>query len=321
MFQTETGKDISVAKKFLQAGEVVAIPTETVYGLAADALSPEAVLKIFEVKNRPFFDPLIVHVHSKSEIEKYAEDVPPAALQLIERFMPGPLTLLLKKKNIIPDLVTSGLDTVGLRIPRHPLTRELLKELPFPLAAPSANPFGYISPTTPQHVADQLGGKIPYILDGGSTEVGVESTIIGFDEGVAVMYRPGGLSLEEIEKVIGKVKLPDAENKATLSPGMLKSHYAPRKKLIILDDDTLQIPETNRNETAVLAFDSFLKDYPVENQLLLSPSGDLNEAAKNLFSAMRKLDASGHVKLILTVRFPDVGLGRAINDRLKRAAS
>ncbi len=314
-FITHIGKDVSQAVALLQNGVTVAIPTETVYGLAANALNEEAVLKIFEVKNRPHFDPLIVHVAGKEHIEKYVTDIPEPAKKLMEAFMPGPVTLLLKKKTIIPDLVTSGLDTVAIRIPQHPLALELLRQLDFPLAAPSANPFGYISPTTAQHVYDQLQGKIPYILDGGATDVGVESTIVGFDKNAVIVYRLGGLAIHEIENLVGKVLININESSNPLAPGSLKSHYAPKKKLLFFPDT-----KPLEKNIAVIAFDQFDKNYPEEKQVLLSPSGDLHEAARNLFSVMRQLD-NGNAELIITVKFPEHGLGLAINDRLKRASS
>jgi len=315
MFSTVINKDILAAKKFLDKGEVVGIPTETVYGLAANALNEDAVLKIFSVKNRPHFDPLIIHVFSVKEIEKYVEEIPEKAAIIIKKFMPGPVTLLLRKRKIIPDLVTSGLDTVAIRIPQHPLALSLLKSLDFPLAAPSANPFGYISPTTALHVYEQLQGKIPFILDGGPANVGLESTIIGFDGEQPVLYRPGGLALEEIEKAIGEVKINAEENAQPLSPGMLKSHYAPRKKLLF---DKLE--STLTGKAGVIAFNKYIPGIDEANQILLSPKGDIREAAKNLFSAMRQLDASD-VEVIVAVKFPESGIGRAINDRLKRASA
>ena len=203
----EIGTDILKAKNLLEHGELVAIPTETVYGLAGNALNASAVAKIFSVKNRPAFDPLIVHVPNVNAVYEYVAEIPEKAYALAQRFWPGPLTLLLQKKSIIPDLVTAGLETVGVRCPDHPLTQDLLKILSFPLAAPSANPFGYVSPTTPAHVDEQLGDKIKYILDGGKCEVGIESTIVGMENGEVVVYRMGGLSTEEIESVVGNVKI------------------------------------------------------------------------------------------------------------------
>lgn len=317
--QTLIGTDIAEAKKYLEQGLPVGLPTETVYGLGANALNEDAVIQIFSVKDRPYFDPLIVHVHSQQEIEKYTTEIPVKAQQLIAAFMPGPVTVLLNKKYIIPDLVTSGLNTVALRIPKHPLMLDLLQQLAFPLAAPSANPFGYISPTTAQHVYDQLKNKIPYIVDGGAATVGVESTIIGFDNNEPVLYRLGGLAIEEIENVIGKVQWSVNENSNPKSPGMLQSHYAPKKKLSVQPLETLNAGKQTGN-IGVIAFNEFVDVLDKRNQILLSPSGNLNEAAKNLFAAMRKLDNSD-VEKIIAVKFPEVGLGRAINDRLRRASA
>lgn len=309
------GKDIKKAKQLLVEGRIVAIPTETVYGLAGNALAEEAVLKIFQAKNRPEFDPLIVHVSSFDAVSAYVQKIPDDAAALAHAFWPGPLTLLLKKKGIIPDLVTSGLDTVGIRCPNHPLTRSLLETLDFPLAAPSANPFGYISPTTPAHVQDQLGDKIPYILDGGPCTVGIESTIVGFDNGGGIVFRIGGLKIEDIENVIGKVRLEPGSSSNPKTPGQLQSHYAPRKKLLTGDPQKL-LKEYPVEKTGVL---SFRTDFNAPNQYILSPSGNLEEAARNFFSALRALDESS-AEMIVAEFAPDIGLGKAINDRLRRAA-
>jgi len=310
-----TGTDIGKAIKLLTNDELVAIPTETVYGLAGNALSREAVTKIFSVKNRPQFDPLIVHVPNLEKAKDYVLEIPEAAKKLADKFWPGPLTLLLKKKPIIPDLVTAGLDTVGIRCPDHSLTRQLLKELPFPLAAPSANPFGYVSPTKPAHVEEQLGHKIPYILDGGPCPVGIESTIVGFENDKPVVYRLGGLSLEDIEATIGTVTLMTHSTSNPKSPGQLKSHYAPVKKVILGSIEALlKIHKTN---VGVL---SFQNDFDTANQIILSPSGKLDEAAQHLFEALRAFDRMD-VEVVLTELVPDQGLGRAINDRLRRAAA
>lgn len=312
---TRIGNDINTALHFLQQGDVVAIPTETVYGLAADALDPDAVLRIFEVKQRPFFDPLIIHVHTKDVVNRYVTHIPKKAALLMERHCPGPITFLLPKKEIIPDIVTSGLDTVAIRIPDHPMTLRLLQAFDGPLAAPSANPFGYISPTTAQHVYDQLQGKLPYILDGGPTGIGVESTIVGFEEDAVIVYRTGGLAVEAIEAIVGKVTIETNESSDPKSPGMLKSHYAPKKELLFDVDD---LPLGKR--IGAIAFDAYVSGIPASDQILLSPRGDLHEAARHLFAAMRQMDDSD-VDLIVAVRFPDRGLGLAINDRLKRAAA
>lgn len=312
----DIGKDINKAKELLERGELVAIPTETVYGLAANALNDSAVAGIFAVKNRPEFDPLIVHIPSLSDAQRYVEYIPEAARSLADKFWPGPLTLVLPKRTLVPDLVTAGLDTVGVRCPDHELTRALLAELQFPLAAPSANPFGYVSPTTPAHVNEQLGEKIGYILDGGECRIGIESTIVGFEDDGAIVYRLGGISLEAIEAVIGQVSTRTNFASNPKSPGQLKSHYAPSKKVVIGKmDDLLQ-----RYPAHCSAILTFQDDYNSPYQFILSPSGTLEEAAKNLFSALRKLEKMS-VDVILAELVPETGLGRAINDRLRRAAA
>jgi L-threonylcarbamoyladenylate synthase len=313
------GADIQRAITLLNQGELVAIPTETVYGLAGNALQQEAVLKIFKTKNRPAFDPLIIHTNSLEKVKNFTKAIPEKAIHLAKRFWPGPLTLLLPKADHIPDLVTSGLPTVAVRIPQHPMSMELLEQIDYPLAAPSANPFGYISPTKASHVQDQLGDKIPYILDGGDCTIGVESTIIGFEEDQPVVYRLGGTSIEFIEAVIGKVKILPHSSSEPKAPGMLKSHYAPSKKVIVGNIDEL-IKEFSPLETGILAFNQYYTHIPKENQFILTLSGDMDEAARNLFSSLRKLDDC-NIKVILAEPVPDHGLGKAINDRLKRASA
>jgi L-threonylcarbamoyladenylate synthase len=309
------------AKTFLENGELVGIPTETVYGLASNALNPTAVAKIFQVKNRPTFDPLIIHTHSLGEFAKYVKNIPQKALDLAERFMPGSLTLLLPKQLIIPDLVTAGLDTVAIRIPNHPLTMALLQSLDFPLAAPSANPFGYISPTTADHVRQQLGDKISMILDGGASTVGVESTIIGFPEGEPTIFRLGGISVEAIEAVIGKVKVHTHSTSNPHAPGQLASHYAPRKpfKLIDFTDWNIKSQAFPIEKIGILSFNSLIVNIPFENQVILSPKSDFAEAAQRLFTGMRHLD-NLPIEVIYAELLPEAGLGRAINDRLRRAS-
>jgi L-threonylcarbamoyladenylate synthase len=315
--QTTTGKDIKYAKQLLESGELVAIPTETVYGLAANALDARAVANIFHVKDRPHFDPLIVHVKSVEAINEYVIDIPQWAKKLAAEFMPGPLTLLLKKKESIPDIVTAGLDTVGIRIPKHPLTLDLLSKLDFPLAAPSANPFGYISPTTSQHVYDQLNQKIPYIIDGGVCSVGIESTIVGEVEGKPVILRLGGTAPEDIWKVIGECEVQTHSTSNPINPGSLEHHYAPKHKLIF---GAMNFTEYDPNEIGIISFQKEYGGIPNTHQHILSPTGDLSEAAQKIFSAMRALDGM-NISIIFAEHFPDIGLGRAINDRLKRAAA
>lgn len=312
----EIGKEVYKAIKFLEEGNVIGIPTETVYGLAGNALNVDAVTKIFVVKNRPTFDPLIIHTNTFERVFEYVVEVPEKAVALAEKFMPGPLTLLLPKKNIIPDLVTSGLENVAIRIPNHSLTLDLLKNLSFPLAAPSANPFGYISPTTAQHVDNQLGTKIRYILDGGECTVGIESTIVGFLDEQPIILRKGGLAIEEIENVVGKVLVNEHSSSNPQAPGMLKSHYSPKKKMTLIDENTV----IQNRKVAFLGFDKFHLNIPTENQLLLSPTADFKEAARNLFAFMRKLDALD-VEEIYAELLPEQDLGRAINDRLRRATT
>jgi L-threonylcarbamoyladenylate synthase len=313
---TPIGQDIAHSRKLLEAGELVAIPTETVYGLAANALDADAVVRIFEAKNRPHFDPLIVHLASFEEATKYTRSIPDWAIRLAERFMPGALTVVLPKADIIPDIVTSGLDTVALRVPSHPLAHDLLSQLDFPLAAPSANPFGYVSPVTAQHVHDQLSGKIGYILDGGPATVGLESTIVGEVNGLPTILRLGGIGLEEIREVIPGIDVQISASNP-LAPGQLESHYAPNQQLLFDSDD--RIGEYDTAKVRTIRFQTYAEGIPHEVQRVLSPLGDLSEAARNLFSAMRELDAERDV-VIFAERFPEVGLGRAINDRLQRAS-
>ena len=312
----QIGTDRQAAQEFLEAGNVVGIPTETVYGLAGNALNPDAILTIFRVKNRPSFDPLIVHTDSLDKLDQFVTAVPEPAKKLADAFWPGPLTLLLPKRDLIPDLVTAGLPIVAVRIPNHPLTLDLLRSLAFPLAAPSANPFGYISPTTAQHVADQLGDQVPYILDGGPAGVGIESTIVGFEGTKAIVFRLGGIALDQIERVIGPVSVRTHSTSNPKAPGMLSSHYAPRKPLILLSVG--EIPSSNERAGA-LAFREPFGGLRPDYQRMLSPTGDLNEAAKNLFAHLRALDALP-VDVIYAEQLPNEGLGWAMNDRLRRAS-
>lgn len=314
------GKDISKAKTLLEQGHLVGIPTETVYGLAGNALNPDAVAMIFATKNRPDFDPLILHTSAMERVHDFVKEIPFPLDLLASKFWPGPLTLLLPKKEIVPDLVTSGLDTVAVRVPSHPLTNELLSELDFPLAAPSANPFGYISPTKASHVNDQLGDKIAYILDGGDCEVGLESTIVGLEEGEVTVYRLGGLDLNAIREVVGEVRVMTHSSSNPKSPGMLKSHYSPTKPFILGKlEELVSEYSSNGIPFAVLSFNKIFPSLDQSKQIQLSQTKDLNEAAKNLFAAMRTLDTVD-VSVILSELLPEEGLGRAINDRLRRAA-
>ncbi len=316
--ETSIGNDIQLSADLLKQSELVAIPTETVYGLAANALDAMAVTKIFEAKNRPFFDPLIVHIHSIQQLNELVLDIPPQLLLLAQKFWPGALTILLPKKNIIPEVVTAGLPNVGIRIPNQALTLSLLQQINFPLAAPSANPFSYVSPTTAAHVYQQLQGKIPYILDGGKCSVGIESTIVGMHNNQASVFRLGGISIEEIEGVIGKVNLNIQKNENPNAPGMLSLHYAPHKTMII-GNIKENIKKYATQQIGVISFKDHYSEINPHHCKVLSPQGNLNEAAQNLFAAMRTLDQST-VDIILTEKFPEMGLGPAINDRLQRAS-
>jgi L-threonylcarbamoyladenylate synthase len=312
------GNDIEVSLKLLKKGMVVGIPTETVYGLAGNALDEKAVSEIYAVKQRPDFNPLIIHVADLASIDQYVLNFPPKLRLLASKFMPGPLSLLLPKKGIIPDIVTAGSDKVAIRVPSHPLTKQLLDQLDFPLAAPSANPFGYISPTTAQHVEQQLGEKIPYILDGGPCGIGIESTIVGQEEDEIIIYRKGGLSLEAIEEVVGKIKIIEHSDSNPSSPGMLSSHYAPTKLLKIGTIDELIQTFRDKNY-AIISFNNFIENIDADRQFILSLSKDYREAARNLFNVMREIDQRDF-DIILAELLPEEDLGRAINDRLRRAA-
>jgi L-threonylcarbamoyladenylate synthase len=309
---------IHQAAEIIRQGGIVAFPTETVYGLGADAYNPLAVARVFEVKRRPTFDPLIVHIASSAHLKKLVKDIPSGARKLTEKLWPGPLTVVLFKEEHIPDIVTAGLPTVALRMPSHPMALSLIKESKCPIAAPSANPFGYLSPTTAEHVRGQLADQVDLILDGGPCPVGVESTIVSFSENKPRLLRPGGVSLEEIESIIGKVEISPIKDRP-VAPGMLPRHYAPRTP-IVLDWDEKHLDSYKGKKIGFLAFrepENFLQFQHIE---VLSKKGDFREAAANLFSAIRRLDALD-LDLILAEAVPEAGLGRAIMDRLRRATS
>lgn len=297
---TKITTNIEIAAKEILNGNVVGLPTETVYGLGANALDKTAVIKIYETKERPEFNPVIVHVSDADDFEKYAVNIPENVYKLAEKFSPGPLTFVVKKKNVIPEIVTAGNDSVGLRIPSHPVFRKVLTETRLPIAAPSANMFGKISPTSAEDVLSELNGKINYILDGGKCEIGIESTVISFVENEIKILRHGYITKEQIEKVIGKLNY--STSKKIISPGQLKSHYAPSTPLYFVNDF---------NE---------VKNYTGKKIGLLDFSGykDMKEIALNLFSDLRKLDSESF-EFIVCKKVSDEGLGFAINDRLERA--
>lgn len=317
--KTEIGIDIVTAADYLMKGELVAIPTETVYGLAANALNEDAVLKIYAAKNRPQFNPLIMHVASFEQAKQYIKDIPDEAEQLAAAFWPGPLTMLFNKQQNVPDLVTAGSKRVAIRVPDHTLTLQLLSQIGFPVAAPSANPSGYVSPTIVQHVYEGLHDKIPYILDGGECGVGVESTIVGWNEnGEIELYRLGGIAVEQIEAVIGKKinhhkKISDNPS----APGQLKSHYATHTPLYLGNIDKL-LQQFAEKKIIIINFKQYHPSLPNDQQLILSATGSMEEAAKNLFRVLREVDRM-NADVILAELLPEEGLGRAVNDRLERA--
>jgi L-threonylcarbamoyladenylate synthase len=315
---TLVSKDILKAAEILSRDELVAIPTETVYGLAANIYSDSAIKKIFELKKRPFFNPLIVHIHSMEQVMELAVDFPEKAQQLAKAFWPGSLTLILKKQAAVPDLITAGSNTVGIRMPHHDLTLKLLKSLPFPVAAPSANPFTHISPTTAQHVKNYFDGALEMVLDGGDCKNGIESTIVGFENKEVVVYRLGSISIEDIRAVVGNVTLKNNKDKAPNAPGMLEKHYAPRTKTYLVENIANFIAQHPDQKIGLLLHIKESKELEVAKTIYLTETGDLKEAASKLYSAMHELDKLD-LDLIVAQRLPDTGLGKSINDRLERA--
>ncbi len=312
-----TDNNINKAAEIINSGGIVSFPTETVYGLGANALNATAVVKIFEAKERPFFDPLIVHIAEKDVLTELITELDPLSEQLIDTFWPGPLTLVFSKNDIVPDITTSGLETVAVRMPKNDVAISLLKASHSPIAAPSANKFSALSPTNAEHVIFQLGNKVDMVLDGGPCKVGVESTILKVNNGIIYLLRPGGISVEEIEaKTNHKVESSIAENNdKTEVPGQLPFHYSPSTPIKILD--TNAIDPGNKN-VVYLLFTDTLPTIPTEKKAILSPTGNLQEAAANLFSHLHMLDKK-NADIIIAEPVPEEGLGRAIMDRLHKA--
>jgi L-threonylcarbamoyladenylate synthase len=313
--KTEISTDRAAAVELLERSEIVALPTETVYGLAADALNGEAVAKIFEAKQRPYFDPLIVHLPDRDWVERVAR-TDDLSGKLTEAFWPGPFTIVLPKREIVPDIVTAGLDTVAVRISAHPVFSEIIHKFGKPLAAPSANRFGRVSPTTAQHVRDELDGRIPLIVDAGPTAHGIESTIVAVRGGKIQILRRGPVTAEQLSK-FGKVEIAGLIERVS-APGQLSTHYAPRTPLRLIEDSESFSPKKNQR-VGLLAWNSgrSAKDFAVVR--CLSEGQDFREAAANLFCYLRELDQS-NLDLIVAERVPLHGLGAAIMDRLQRAA-
>ena len=310
--------NISEATTALVNNEIIAMPTETVYGLAGNAYSVAAVQKIFTLKKRPSNNPLIVHIKSVQYLNNVANDIPLAAYKLASAFWPGSLTLVLKKQLHIPDIVTAGKTTVAVRVPNHPVALALLESLSFPLAAPSANPFGCISPTTAEHVHTYFGNDLPIILQGGSCENGVESTIIGFDNEQPILYRHGAISVEDIEAVVGKIIVNTNNNSNPVAPGMLSRHYAPSTPTYLTENVSEMIQSTSNKKIGVLVFKNKITNESITHQEILSITGNTKEATKNLYAALHRLDNSD-AEIIIAEKMPAVGLGKTINDRLQRA--
>jgi L-threonylcarbamoyladenylate synthase len=318
--KTVISTDCVAAVELLRKGDLVALPTETVYGLAANALNPIAVAKIFAAKDRPRFDPLIVHLPNREWLGRIV-DLPTGDRQLIgklaDKFWPGPFTMVLPKREVVPDIVTAGLDTVAVRLSAHPVFAEIVGELDAPLAAPSANRFGRISPTTARHVLDELYGRIPLIVDAGSTEHGIESTIVAVRDGGIAILRRGPITheqLSEFAEVSSVMRTPRIS-----SPGQLPSHYAPKTPLCLIDNAKAFPPQKNQR-VGLLAWNGACRDRQAFAAVrILSEREDLREAAANLFRHVRELDVLG-LDLIVAERVPSRGLGAAIMDRLERAS-
>lgn len=308
---------VARAVELLAGGEPVALPTETVYGLAADATRADAVLKIFEAKERPLFDPLIVHLPEPGWLDRVTRERSPLAEKLAAKFWPGPLTLVLPRREIIPEVVTSGLATVAVRMSAHPLFREVASRFGKPLAAPSANRFGRISPTAAAHVMAELGGRIPLILDGGPTDFGVESTIVAVDGDRIKILRSGPVTMEDLSE-FGKVVF-EKRGGIPVAPGQLRSHYAPRTPLQLVGDARDFVPAYGQ-KCGLLAWNLSFPAQSFAAVEILSREQNLREAAANLFTALRRLDEAG-LELIIAEEIPEEGLGIAIMDRLRKASA
>jgi len=308
---------IQEAARIIGSGGLVAFPTETVYGLGADAANPVAVARIFEVKARPRIDPVIVHVADPASARNYGV-FPESAARLMRRFWPGALTLVVERTPAVPRIVTAGLDTVAIRVPAHPAALALIRAATRGIAAPSANLFGSVSPTTAQHVADQLGEKIDMILDGGPCIIGVESTILSLSSEIPCVLRAGGVPVEELESEIGTVDVSIATSQKPAVPGQLKRHYATRTPLEIHEEATEYLGPGER--AGLLCLGTPRNPAPYAAVEVLSPSGDLKEAAANFFGALRKLDAMS-LDRIIARPIPEHGLGLALMDRLRRCSA
>lgn len=312
-----TRENIIKAGNILKSGSLVVIPTETVYGLAGDVFNEKSLAKIFQVKERPHFDPLITHIADREILFKLADIEGNKLIEkVIDKFWPGPLTLVLPKKDIVPDLATSGLSTFAVRMPSNEIALEIIRHSNGALAAPSANPFGYLSPTTAEHVYSQLGDKVDMIIDGGLCQIGVESTVLDLSKSKPVVLRPGALSVEDLIAELGEVEVYNRKTVTPRAPGQLASHYSPGKDLIILDHN---IVIDDHRKIGLLSFKGDKNGINYSTREILSTKGDIIEAAANLFKALHILDDSD-VDVIYAEPVPECGIGRAIMDRLYKAS-
>lgn len=313
--------NLDLAAHILNEEGIIGLPTETVYGLAGNIFSEKAIKEIYAIKQRPLYNPLIVHIKSIEDLKTVAIEIPSIAIKLVNNFWPGPLTLLLKKKSSVPNIVTAGKPTVAVRMPNHPMAISLLKMIDFPLAAPSANLFGMISPTKAKHVDEYFKNKIKMVLDGGVCEKGIESTIIGFNNNEVIVYRLGAITIEEIESIAGVVKLFNKNDKAPEAPGMLSKHYAPITPLYFTENLETYIHQFRDEKIGLLLFSKAPKNVPKNCvQIILSPNENLKEAASKLYETLHQMDKM-NLECIIAEKFPDEGLGKVINDKLVRASN
>ncbi|MGB2600730.1 MAG: L-threonylcarbamoyladenylate synthase [Candidatus Omnitrophota bacterium] len=321
-------KLIEQAAEVIHNRGLVAFPTETVYGLGANALDSKAVTGIFEAKRRPLDDPLIVHIADMDDLYKLAEDIPQEAERLLARFWPGPLTVVLRKKDIVPDIVTTGLDTVAIRMPSNPIARKFIEVANVPIAAPSANLFGRPSPTTASHVTDDLDGRIDIVLDGGKTEIGVESTVVEFIEGRVIVLRPGGTDIEGMRSILGNVDVSSGRQDEDRSPGKYPQHYSPRARVVVVERSALQTEEvialasdlsSSGHNVGVIAIQEHADDYRQFDVKVLGPAEDSKTCATRLFHILREFDAE-KAGIIVAEAIPEKGLGLAVMNRLRKAA-
>lgn len=311
--------DINLVADYLINNEIVAIPTETVYGLAALMNSSSAIQKVFEAKKRPLSNPLIVHVKDKTEVKKYVKYCPDKAQLLMDKFWPGPLTILFLKNDNVSELVTAGSPFVAIRVPNHPTTLQLLNQLNFPIVAPSANPFTRISPTTSQHVVNLFSNEFDYVLEGGKCSSGIESTIIGFEENIPIVYRLGAIGISEIEQLVGKVEHRTATERKV--PGTFKKHYSPRTPCIISQNIEKEISIYKNKKIGILLFKEKEVDVSLNTiKITLAPNGTTKEALTTLYSSLHWLDQQ-NLELIILEELPNDEFGNVINDRLRRAST